>query len=137
MRLNVVCICLTAVMFSLSGASAADDMSTAEKWAGTMVNRGGSSMGIEFSIVQSGQNIAGTVSVRGRPVPNSRMPKDFDTKITGKVEGRSVVLEWWNPESRKNIATLTLADDGKTLGGTFQQEGAQASGQINLSKAAN
>ena len=143
MRLSAIahlgCICLTAIVFSLSVASAADDVSVAGKWTGTNSagNWGGGSVGVEYNLVQSGQSIKGTIAVRGRPVQNFRMPRDYDTTITGKVEGRSVMLEYWTPESRKVRVTLTLTDDAQTLSGPYQLEGTLGSGEVNVSKAAN
>jgi hypothetical protein len=115
-----------------SGAANADNANVAGKWLGTVTTGtfGGGSVDLELNLVQSDKKVSGTIAVRNRPFN----PKNWDGPITGAVSGRSVTVEYWTPESRKVVATLTLAADGM-LNGPGRVEGTLTTAEFKLQKS--
>ena len=113
-------------------APAKADVNVAGKWTGTVSTGtfGGAGIPLELNLVQSGKRVSGTISVRNRPFD----PKNWDGAIKGAVNGRSVTVEYWTPESRKVVANLTLADDGG-LNGPGQVEGTLTTAEFKLRKS--
>jgi hypothetical protein len=123
---------LVSIVIALASDSAkADDVNVAGKWLGTVTTGtfGGGGADLELNLVQSDRKVSGTIGVRNRPFN----PKNWDGPITGAVSGRSVTVEYWTPESRKVVATLTLAADG-VLNGPGRVEGTLTPAEFKLQK---
>jgi len=122
----------TPLLTGSATAPAKADVNVAGKWTGTVSTGtfGGAGIPLELNLVQSDKRVSGTISVRNRPFD----PKNWDGAIKGAVNGRSVTVEYWTPESRKVVANLTLADDGG-LNGPGQVEGTLTTAEFKLRKS--